>query len=307
MSEIWIYSETPVVAAQLLPCANNLAYDDTTISVFLTTTTDAETLINSGADSVRILIPTDGRPESCVPVLAEKIRAENPLAVLFGGTCRGKEVAARCAALLDAGLVSDALAIRKEAGCIETDRMVYGGLAVATEILTAPALIVVSPVLLASPEPDDTRLCSVTREDVAGDGTITVKETIAIARTGADLSKADKIVCVGRGVAKREDLEMVYKLAELIEAEVSCTRAVNEYQWFPPESYIGISGFKVNPTLYLSFGVSGQVQHLSGIRDSKIIVAVDSNEKAPVFTAADYGIVGDLYEVIPLLISALQD
>jgi electron transfer flavoprotein alpha subunit len=263
-------------------------------------------MISYGADKVHVFKLQDNRPESCVPALTKMIKAEKPLAVLFGGTMRGKEVAARCAALLEAGLVTDALAIRINSGSIETDRMVYGGLAVSTEELSAPALIGVPSQLFTAPESSASRTGNVLTEEVAGDSGIITEECRPILHEGADLTKADKIVCVGRGVAKKEDLDMFFKLAELMGAEVGCSRAFAENQWLPYEGYIGISGAKVKPDLYISFGVSGQVQHLSGMRDSKTIVAVDINENAPIFAAADYGIVGDLYEVVPLLIATLQ-
>ncbi|MDR3565127.1 MAG: electron transfer flavoprotein subunit alpha/FixB family protein [Negativicutes bacterium] len=307
MGEIWIYSEEPAVAAQLLVPGKKLVQGTAqSIRVILTDKSAAHELIRRGADKVHVFDTQDGRPESCAPVLAEMIQAEKPTAVLFGGTLRGKEVAARCAALVGAGLVTDALDIRMNSGSVETDRMVYGGLAVATELLTEPALIGISPLSYQAPEEDGSRDGDVIIEEVAASSGIVIQEICPIVREGADLANADKIVCIGRGIAKQEDIDMFSKLAELMDAEVGCTRALADSQWLSHEVYLGISGVKAKPSLYLAFGVSGQVQHLSGIRDSKTIVAVDINENAPIFAAADYGIVGDLYEVAPLLIEALQ-
>ena len=97
-------------------------------------------------------------------------------------------------------------------------------------------------------------------------------------------------------------MKLAQDLAGKLGAEIGCTRSVAEdYHWLPNEAYIGLSGQKVKPQLYISMGVSGQVQHTAGIRDSKIIVAIDTNENAPIFAAADYGIVGDLYDIVPVL------
>ncbi|MDR3588706.1 MAG: electron transfer flavoprotein subunit alpha/FixB family protein [Negativicutes bacterium] len=306
MGEIWVYSEEPEVAAQLIVPGRKLARGAAPVRAILTDKSGAHELIHRGADKVHAFALQDGRPESCASVLAEMIRAEKPKAVLFGGTLRGKETAARCAAILGAGLVTDALDIRISPDAIETDRMVYGGLAVVTELLTEPALIGISPQLFSAPEEDDARDGEVTIEEVCPRDRLVVKEICPIIREGADLTTADRIVCVGRGVAKKEDIAIIDKLAKLMGAQIGCTRAVADSQWLPHETHLGISGVKARASLYISFGVSGQVQHLSGIRDSKLIVAVDKNENAPIFAAADYGIVGDLYEVVPLLTAALE-
>ena len=115
------------------------------------------------------------------------------------------------------------------------------------------------------------------------------------------------MVCVGLGVEKEEDMQMIRDLAAVLNAEIGCTRGIaEEKHWLPHEQYIGISGAVIKPQLCLSIGISGQVQHTIGIRDSKVIVAVNNNEKAPIFKTSDYGIVGDLYEVVPLLIEELK-
>jgi electron transfer flavoprotein alpha subunit len=114
------------------------------------------------------------------------------------------------------------------------------------------------------------------------------------------------VVCVGRGVAKQEDLALVKELAKVLGGEVACSRPIaEEMHWLPEEVYLGISGKKVKPDLYVGIGVSGQIQHVTGIRDSKVIFAINRDENAPIFEAADYGIVGDLYQVVPKLIQEL--
>jgi electron transfer flavoprotein alpha subunit len=113
---------------------------------------------------------------------------------------------------------------------------------------------------------------------------------------------------VGRGLDKKEDLKLAEDLAGVLGGAVGCTRSIAEdYGWMPEATYIGLSGRTIRPKLYISLGVSGQVQHVAGIRDSKIIVGIDTNENAPIFAAADYGIVGDLHEAAPLLTAALKE
>jgi len=125
---------------------------------------------------------------------------------------------------------------------------------------------------------------------------------------GENLGDADRVCSIGRGLAAQEDLPMIQALAEALGAAVGCSRPIaEENEWMPLDRYIGISGQKFTGSLYLAIGISGQIQHLGGIREAKIIVAINSDAKAPIFAHADYGIVGDLYEFVPLLTQTLQN
>jgi electron transfer flavoprotein alpha subunit len=133
-----------------------------------------------------------------------------------------------------------------------------------------------------------------------------VDEVVSTSAEGIDITAANKLVAVGRGFRKKEDLKLAEDLGGVLKAELACTRGVAEDDhWLPIERYIGISGQTVKPELYVAVGLSGQVQHMVGCRESKVIVAVNNDERSPIFEAADYGIVGDLYEVLPLLTAAL--
>ncbi len=122
---------------------------------------------------------------------------------------------------------------------------------------------------------------------------------------GVDISEAEVVVCAGRGVKKKEDLSMLEELAKLLNGAVGVSRPLSaDLKWMP--NWVGMSGITVKPKLYIGVGVSGQIQHVAGIRDSKIIVAINNDPKAPIFENADYGIVGDLYEVVPKLIEKLK-
>jgi electron transfer flavoprotein alpha subunit len=122
-----------------------------------------------------------------------------------------------------------------------------------------------------------------------------------------DISEARVVVCVGRGIEKEEDLAIARQLAEVMGGSIACTRPIaEELHWLPEDLCIGLSGVQVKPDLYLGIGVSGQVQHITGIRNAKVIAAVNKDENAPIFKAADLGIVGDLYDVMPKLISELK-
>jgi len=121
-----------------------------------------------------------------------------------------------------------------------------------------------------------------------------------------DLRKAKTVVSVGRGIKKKEDLAMVEGLAKSMGAALGCSRPLSsDLGWLPEECHIGLTGISVSPELYLAIGISGQLQHVAGIKDSKVIAAINSDKDAPIFQAADYGIVGDLYQLVPAIQRAL--
>lgn len=308
MAGIWIYSEDTTVAQQLLTIGRELAdkigQQLCAVTIF---EQDAPELIASGAEKVFVLKGNSAWPESYAPAVAVLAQQESPSVILIGATLRGKDLAAKVAARLKTGLATDAFAIRFEDGAIETDRVMYGGLAVCTEILSGIGVVTVPPRTFEAPAKGSSRSGEIIIVDAGVDSNIEVGSVCPIVRQGADISKAEKLVCVGRGLGKQEDMKLAQDLAGALGAEIGCTRSIAEdYHWLPNETYIGLSGQKVKPALYISMGVSGQVQHVAGIRDSKIIVAIDTNENAPIFAAADYGIVGDLYQIVPLLTEAIK-
>jgi electron transfer flavoprotein alpha subunit len=308
MANIWVYSEENSIAKQLLALGRNLADSmQANVCSFAFDAATAEGLIACGADKVVVLRGARSWPEGYAPALAKLAAEEQPAVILIGATQRGKDLAAKVAAAMKAGLVTEAFAVRAADGGVETDRMMYGGLAVCTEEVAYPALVTVPARTYEAPAPDATRTGEVVTVDVETEDRVSVADVCPIVREGADISVASRLVCVGRGLAKQEDMKLAQDLAEALGAEISCTRGIAEdYHWLPNDRYIGLSGQKVKPELYLSMGVSGQVQHVAGIRDSKLIVGIDMNENAPIFEAADYGIVGDLYEIVPLLTAAIK-
>lgn len=308
MSGIWIYSEDSMIAKQLLTAGLELkASMGQPVGVITLDSQEQQNFINAGADKVCILKGQNPWPESFAGAVAEFIGKEEASVLLIGGTLRGKDLAAKAAATLKAGLVTDALTVQYANNCIETTRLMYGGLAIRKEAVSLPAFITVPPRTYAeAPVVDGGQGEVFTVEVNNAVSGVTVSNVCPILREGADISTASRVVGVGRGFGKKEDLEMAEKLAQVIGAEIGCTRGIAEdYHWLPSERYIGISGQKVKPELYIAAGISGQVQHVVGVRDSKIIVAIDTNEKAPIFAAADYGIVGDLNDVLPLLTEAM--
>lgn len=303
MAGILVYSEDNIVEQQLLTIGRSLAdsLKEPLIAVNIMEDNSLD-LILRGADKAIIIEGNSILPESYAKSIAEIAGKEKPTTFLIGGTLRGKEVAAKIAAHLNVGLVNSALSIKVIDGNLETERIMYGGLAVCTEILAPASIVTIEPRTYDAAQGDPSRTGKTEKITVEVAEIVTVGNVCPIIKQGADITTAEKLICVGRGLAKQEDMKLAQDLAAKLGAELGCTRSVAEdYHWLPNETYIGLSGQKVKPQLYISMGVSGQVQHTAGIRDSKIIVAIDTNENAPIFEAADYGIVGDLYDIVPLL------
>jgi electron transfer flavoprotein alpha subunit len=264
----------------------------------------ADDALAHGADEAVVLKQEAGQPlEAAAGALAELIAGADADVVLFAATLRGSDLAARVAARLGVALASSATALRPEAdGRLETARMVFGGAGVSTQVMrTRPQMATVPPRTFPAPPPSPR---NGTRRTVAvpADPRVKVTERRARAAQGADIAQAPVVVAVGRGLGKREDLAGVEALARDLGGAVGCTRPIAEdLRWLPEEAYIGISGRKVAPRLYLALGLSGQVQHLAGMRDSKVVVAINKDDKAPIFQNADYGLVGDLESTLPAL------
>jgi electron transfer flavoprotein alpha subunit len=300
MAGVYIYSDKSVIAAELIGCAKSAGK---VANVVVFSQEAAEELKNSGADKIYLLQGESQIPENYSRALAGFLTSEGAEVFLVGATARGRDLAARAAGYLDWGMVSDVSAITWSDGKMTTERMIYGGAIIQRETLTGPSVVTAAagkfePVAGAA---------DVIAVDVTADNRVQLVEQAPIVRKGTDLRVANQVVCVGMGIDKEEDLQMIRELAAALGAEIGCTRGVaEERHWLPTEQYIGISGAVIKPQLCVSIGISGQVQHTIGIRDSKIIVALNNNEKAPIFKTSDFGIVGDLYEIVPLLTEALK-
>lgn len=307
MAGIWIYSEDCIVALQLLTAAHTLAQKLNEKVIAITTKQDgAAELISSGADKVITLTGQTDWVENYAKPIAEVLCTEKPRVVLIGGTLSGKDVAAKIAAQLQSGLVNSAFSIDVLDGNIETKRMMYGGLAVCTEELSDGCIVTIEPRTYEKACLDTAKNGEVVSTVVSVASEVKVDCVEPIVRQGADITTANTVICVGRGLSDKEDMKLAEDLAQKTSGVIGCTRSIAEdYHWLSADAYIGLSGKKVKPNLYISFGVSGQIQHVAGIRDAKIIAAIDKNENAPIFAAADYGIVGDLHEIVPVLIEKI--
>ena len=314
MSGVWIISENRRQALELLNIGRKLA-DKMGTRVFALLDQDREYVkdcINHGADEVMLLPPLGSEQprESYIPVIIEEAKKGEPDLILLPATARGKTMAALMAARLNAGLVSSCTEIEFDEGrkTLVMERRAYGGAAVQKVICSArPAMATIPPRTYEAAMPQTGRKGHVRELPLPSLSAIKVIERKVKEREAKDISESRVVICVGRGIEKEEDMAIASQLAEVLGGAIGCTRPIaEEFHWLPEELCIGLSGVQVKPELYFGIGVSGQVQHVTGILNAKVIAAVNKDENAPIFKAADFGIVGDLYDVMPKLISELK-
>jgi electron transfer flavoprotein alpha subunit len=228
--------------------------------------------------------------------------------VLVGATRRGRALAPRLAQKIGAGCVTDAVELEMDDGRLIAGRYALGGNTLSREVVKSERQVVcVMPGTAERAKPSDGG-----GEVVDLSLSLTASRAAVVERTEkppatVNIADSERVVCVGRGLEKQEDLAQVEKLADALGGEVACTRPLSsEFGWIAEERMIGISGEKCSPQVLISLGISGQVQHTVGIVGAKAIVAVNTDANAPIFKMADYGIVGDLVEVAPALAEALN-
>ncbi|RAS77742.1 electron transfer flavoprotein subunit alpha/FixB family protein [Priestia endophytica] len=237
----------------------------------------------------------------CFQALLEE---EEPEAIIIGHTSQGKEVAPKLAAKLESGLISDVTDIEVVGENVILTRPIYSGKAFEKRILTdTPLFFTIRPnnieKLAADPGRDgETKEVAQPSLDLR----TVVKEVMQKATSGVDLSEAKVIVAGGRGVKSEEGFKPLQELADVLGGAVGASRGACDAEYCDYSLQIGQTGKVVTPDLYIACGLSGAIQHLAGMSNSKVIVAINKDPEANIFNVADYGIVGDLFEIIPLLI-----
>jgi len=244
------------------------------------------------------------RGEVWAPVLAELVQKESPQAVFGAVTTRQREVMARLAARLGAGISADSMALALEDGKLVATRPVYAGklLAKMTWAKT-PWLVTLRPNVFKPADPQSGATATVEKPAVTlPAAAMSLVERREESATGLpELAEAEIVVSGGRGLKGPENFVILESLAKVIGAAVGASRAAVDAGWRPHRFQIGQTGRTISPKLYLGFGISGAIQHLAGMRTSKVICAINKDPEAPIFKIADYGIVGDLFQVVPML------
>jgi len=317
-SDVWVFSERADVMLELLGKGRELAdgLGASLCALVLGTALerDADNFASHGADKVFLVqnqALQNTLPEPFAEAIGKLASQYGPGILLIGGTRRGRDIGARVAARLETGVITDcvALGLDEERRTLVGDRPSYGGILVSTEICTTrPQIATVPPRAFEPAALRQGQRGQVIRADVdlAPPKTRVVKVAPKEVR-GVGLEDASVIVSAGRGVAKKEDLKILQELASELGGELGCSSPLAEdLKWLPLERLVGLTGRKVKPKLYVACGISGQVQHITGMRGSRTVVAINTDPEAHIFQQSDYCVKGDLYEIVPLLTEAFR-
>jgi electron transfer flavoprotein alpha subunit len=321
---VWVFAEQrdgrpASVAFELLGAGRRLANElRTDLSAILLggDETSASELIEWGADRVYLCTDQSLRAfndEVYTEALSRLINEHRPEIVLAGATPVGRSFIPRVAARLRTGLTADctSLQMEKESGNLLQIRPAFGGNIMATIVCPnhRPQMATVRPRVMKKGEPEEGRqgeIININLEDIATRTKVidTIKE---VSDTMVNLHEADVIVAGGRGVGGPDGFKMLEELAIVLDGAIGASRAAVDEGWIPYSHQIGQTGKTVCPNIYIACGISGAVQHLVGMQSSDIIIAINKNPEAPIFNVATYGLVGDLFEIIPLLTKKIKE
>jgi len=270
-----------------------------------------ESLGAFGADSVVTATNAAfGRyaPEGFAQAVAERAKAGGFGAVVFAASATGKDLAPRVAAKLGVALAADATDVTVEGGRVIVTRPIYAGKALLKVKLTAqPAVLSLRPNVFTPVQRPKAGAAQTVSVSVAA-GRVVVKEIKAAEAGALDVAEAPIVISGGRGLKEPANFKLLEELARAFggSAAVGASRAVVDAGWRPHADQVGQTGKTVSPTLYIAVGISGAIQHLAGMRTSKTIVAINKDKDAPIFKVADYGIVGDLFDILPRLTEEIR-
>jgi len=321
---VWVFAENrnkmiAPVSYELLGAGRRLADTlkvELSAVLFGGTAKDAEELIKRGADKVYFSddpIFETFNDEPYAGLLAALVNTHKPEVLLAGATAIGRSFLPRVAAKLRSGLTADCtgLEIEAETRNLVQTRPAYGGNIMASILCprTRPQMATVRPKVMKKGEYDPARKGEVIRVEAGGLSSRTkVLESVKDISSGkVNLQEADVIISGGRGLKNPEGFKLLSELAALLNGAVGASRAAVDEGWIGYSHQVGQTGKTVCPKLYIACGISGAVQHLVGMQSSDYIIAINKNPEAPIFNVATYGLVGDLYEILPLLIKKLKE
>lgn len=302
------------VSAELIGCGKRLANDlETEVTAVLLGHDVAaltKELADAGADKVLLADSPALKTYMTEPythVLAEIIRQKKPEIMLFGATAIGRDLAPRVSARIHTGLTADCtkLDIDPETKNLMMTRPAFGGNIMATILCPdhRPQMATVRPGVMQCLEICEAAECPVERMDIdIPDSSLNVeiREIVKKAMTCVDIQCADILVSGGRGIGCPENFAVLHDLADALGGTVSASRAAVDAGWIEKDRQVGQTGKTVRPKVYIACGISGAIQHLAGMEESDIIIAINKDSSAPIFEVADYGIVGDLFKVLPV-------
>ena len=262
-----------------------------------------------GAD--KVLVADDARLEpyttdAYVSVISQLVKEGDPAILLMGASVQGKDLSARLSASLDVGMAQDCTSFSIEDGNLVAVRPIYAGKAYTrlTFENSWPQVATARPNVMTISEPDTSRSSEIIDATFTLDDDALKTKVVDMVKDESgkvDLTEADKIISGGRGMKEPENYKILEELADLIGATVGASRSAVDAGWRPHSDQVGQTGKVVSPNLYIACGISGAIQHLAGMSTSKVIVAINKDEDAPIFQKADYGVVADLFDVVPAL------
>lgn len=275
----------------------------------------ADELVKYGADKVYVVehpLLKNYTTEGYAKVITDLVKEFKPEVILYGATHIGRDLAPRIASRLCTGLTADCTALDiDEKGLLLQIRPAFGGNLIATIVCPEkrPQMATVRPGVMKKAPKDESRTGEIVEVQAnIGESDIRVQilEIVKEARSKVNLEEADIIVSGGRGVGGPEGFKLIQQLADALGGEVGASRAAVDAGWISQDHQVGQTGKTVRPKLYIACGISGAIQHIAGMGNAKTIVAINKNPDAPIFKIADYGIVGDLFKVIPVLIDEIK-
>ena len=313
MATVWVVVEQEgdkptSLGLELLAKARDLG----DVTVVLLGTGSDEIFATLGEHGAKSVLRVDGRdrlPSAPVAAaLAERARSHSPDLILLGQAYNDRDIAGRLAARLGVGVLSNASDVRLTGGGVETEHEILGGTQIATAsasqgpfiVLVRPKSFVAEAVGGDAPTVEELELPDV------GEAEASIIESHVEEREGPQLGEASIVVSGGRGLGSAEAYELVERLGKQLKAATGATRAIVDAGWVPYAKQVGQTGKTVKPDVYIACGISGAMQHLVGMKDSKTIIAINKDADAPIFSIADLGVVGDVHKVLPKLIESLE-
>ena len=311
MPGVLVYSDSTDAALELVTLGGKLGRD---VAVAILGSGDlADVTKKLSVDGVSAIyqvqsdLLANSLPGPMIDALEAVCKKASPEYLLVSSTKRGKELAPSLAARLALGCISDAMRPEIVNGGLSAERLVWGGNAIATVASKGPAIATIP--LRAYERASGSSTPNIIRIDdfQPRPSRVTFLGKKEKPKGQVNIKDAETIVSAGRGFKKKEDLAMLEDLAKLLNGVVGASRPLtSDLGWLPEDRQVGLSGTTVKPKLYIAVGISGQIQHLTGMRDSKLVVAINSDKNAPIFQECDYGALGDLYAIVPELTKALR-